>query len=184
MRSIIAKLARRVNSPELAIRILHPIVRPTNRSQPKATGTEISEYAAALTYIGASTEAYGLLGKVDAQANPEVLLYQAFALFAQWNYKAAIDPLVQYINRKDISDYDRLVGKANLASALVIERVHKDAEEVLTSIIGQAREGGNLLLLGNAYEMLAENNILLGRWNTAEKLLYEAEAAMKDPSSL
>ncbi|MBI4405145.1 MAG: hypothetical protein HY537_13365 [Deltaproteobacteria bacterium] len=179
----LAKLARRANLPELALQILHPIVRSKKILQPKASGKEIAEYAAALAFLGASYEAYGLAKKVNPSEVPETLLYQAFALFAQWSYKEAVDPLMTYIHSKNVAPYDRLVGKVNLAAALLSQRIHRDAEEVLNDVIRESKEQGYQLLLGNALQMLAENNIQLGNYHNAEKLLYEAQAAIHDSSS-
>src|ERR1041385_7234845 len=71
----VAALARRAALPEVAIRILHPIVRPPNPSALPASDMEKAEYAAALTYIGASDEALGLLQRLDGEKVPAVRLY-------------------------------------------------------------------------------------------------------------
>jgi len=54
---------------------------------------------------------------VDSKKVKQSLLYRAFALFAHWDYAKAVEPLELFVKEKDISDYDRLVGKLNLGSA-------------------------------------------------------------------
>ncbi len=180
----LATLARRVSLSNVAVSILYPLVRPKDRKQVQATEIEIAEYAAALTFIGASQEAYGLLRKVNSQKVPQALLYQAFALFAQWNYRLAIPAIKQYIETPTLSDYERLVGKLNLGAAFLYERDYELSFKLLKEVAHQAKEKKYHLLYSNALERLAENSICLKNWNTAENLLFEAESLIHDQKSL
>ena len=137
---------------DIAIRILHPVVRPSNPSAQPASDLEKAEYAAALTYIGASDEALDLLSHLDSKEQPQVLLYHSFALFAQWDYRSAIPLLSGYIASPQLTDYQRLVGKVNLAAALINQNEHAAADRTIADIL-QATEEGNLQLLhGNALD--------------------------------
>ncbi|MCB0384157.1 MAG: hypothetical protein KDD43_02095, partial [Bdellovibrionales bacterium] len=50
---IVANLAHRLNLPDLALRLLNPIVRPKDHLDKQATPRECAEYAVALIRLGA-----------------------------------------------------------------------------------------------------------------------------------
>lgn len=170
----IANLARRASRSHLAVTILHPYVRGVQGTAP--TEFELSEYAAALTFIGAWQEALGLLNKVDSKKVKQSLLYRAFALFAHWDYAKAVEPLELFVKEKDISDYDRLVGKLNLGSAYLSQGKCEQAEALLKEVCEVSKPLKYKLLVSNALERLAESAIQLKHFRRADELLYEAEA--------
>ena len=180
----IASLARRVSRGSLGVDILYPIVRPRDSKKAKATGEDIAEYAALLTYLGSWREALGLLKKLNPEEFPQVWLYQAFGFFAHWDYKGAIEPLQKYITSKTLSDYERLVGQLNLAAAWVNEKKYDDARELLQLVIREARKESYKTILANALERSAELSIGLKHWKTAETLLLEAESLISEKNNL
>jgi len=179
-----AALARRANVPVLGLRVLNPAVRPTGRRKvPLATPAEIAEYGASLVRLGATTEAIGLFKKLDADSLPDILLYQAFAYFVQWNYAASIPLLQRYIEHPRLTDYQRAVGKANLSAALVHEN-HPLSEKTLDDFEAHSKRGDYQFLYANALIIRAEHNIETKNWNEAERVLALAEQTQKTNDTL
>lgn len=120
----LARLARRAYLPGVAILLLRPWVRPSSARamETEARPEETLEFASALIAVGARTEGVELLKSVDASRFPERDLFASFALFSSWDYASALPLLRRYTRHKGLSDYARLVGRANLAAALVHER--------------------------------------------------------------
>lgn len=179
-----ASLARRVNLAVMGTQILHPLVRPASRSAVPATSAERAEYAALLTYLGASDEALELLEKTSASDAPQVLLFRAFALFAQWNYRDAIEPLTRYLDAPELAPYQRLVGKVNLAAALVIERRFDESRDLLDSLRDETKRQQHRLLYANVLELSAQNAVYMSRWPDAEAWLDEAGKLLADSPGL
>lgn len=174
----LARLSRKLLLPNVGLKILFPIIHPEN---PKFTATpkEMLEYAIGLSYIGASREAFSVLSSLDAEKSPEVYLQRAFALFAQWNYKATLLPLEQYIRSAKISEQERFIGQVNLAGALVYERLHAQADALLEELHAHTIETKQNLYRANVLELWAQSAILQQRWTTGDRLLFEAQSAVK-----
>lgn len=178
----LAILARRSNLPHLALKLLHPVVRRS--IEPPATVAEKGEYAASLSFIGAGPEAYQLLEDLDPSNCPEILLYRSFALFSVWNYKASITYLEKYTTMPDLDPYKRLVGKLNLAAAMVNERLLPPAEALLNELANATEKDNLKLLRGNVYELQAQVALLRGFYSTAEKHLFGAEDHLKETGGI
>lgn len=178
----LAILARRSNLPHLALKLLHPVVR--RPVEPEATIAEKGEYAASLSFIGAGPEAYQLLEELDPSGCPEILLYRSFALFSVWNYKASIAYLEKYTSVPDLDPYKRLVGKLNLAAAMVNERLLPPADALLNELANATEKENLRLLRGNIFELQAQVAMLRGFYATAEKHLFGAEEHLKDTGGL
>lgn len=180
----LASLAWRAGVPLVGIRLLNPIVRPSAKKPVQATSVEKKEYAACLIRIGATEEAGAILGKLSAERDPQVWLYRTFASVARWEYAETIPWLKAYLASPALSDYQRLVGEANLAAALVYERRFNEADSVLAPLIEATRRQGARLLLGSALDLAAECQIAQKRWEQAEKSLEHAEAALRETETL
>ena len=178
-----AVLARRADLPLLGIRILNPIVRPTNKAPATASETESAEYALSLTKIGATQEGLQILSDLESTRIPEVLLYTAFAHFTGWDYESALPLLSAYVALPGIAPYQRLIGQVNLAAALVHEQHYLKARELLRLILQETHEKNYVLLQGNALELLAQNSILERDWEAAEEHLNEAQKRLSDTNS-
>jgi hypothetical protein len=174
----LAQLARRAGDATLSIQLLRPLVRPTGRHIGKASPKEQAEYAAALIALGVLPEARRLLRSISQEEAPEALLFTAFQLFAQWNYRDAIPVLESYISSPTLSDYQRLLGQVNLAAALVSNRESKKASEMLVPLRRQTAKQELWLLLGNVLELSAQNEIFAKRWNRATSFLSEASKVL------
>ena len=174
----LAQLAWRAGLPEVGLRVLNPLVRPTDRKPTEATPLETAEYAACLIKAGAVDEGAALLSPLDAEALPRVWLYRAFACVARWDYADSIPLLEAYLNCRGLSSYDRLVGRVNLAAALVLERRHRAAEYLLRQLLHEASVRRLKLALGRVLELSAENFLLRRQWNRAESFLERARQAL------
>jgi len=178
-----ARVARRVQLSNLVIRTLNPLVRPTGRKLSSATEPEKAEYAAALNSAGASEEALDLLNGLDPLKNPDVLLFKSFALFSTWRYREAIPLLTRYLDADHLSDYARLVGMANLASALVFSR-SSTASHFLEDLIQLAPANEFPIVHGYALKLMAENAVWNRQWQEAKQWIEEAKTFFRQSDSL
>lgn len=176
----LAMLARRVELADLSLRLLHPYVRPSHRKLATATDAERAEYAASLAILGMASEALLLLRQIDAEKSPQVLLYQTFAHASQWDYAATVPLLEKYVSHPFLTDYQRLVGKVNLAAALNFQRKSQFLDVILNEIVAEAEAGGHRLLEGNALEIGAQDALYRKDWDLAETRLGKAETLLKE----
>lgn len=180
----LASLARRANLPGLALRLLNPIVRPSAKHVARASEAEAAEYAASLVRVGAVAEALEILKSIDGARHPEALLFESFALMTQWDYAATIPLLTRYLASPGLDAYAKLVGKVNLAAALVQERRHAPARACLEELRLETREPGLSLLHANSLELSAQQAVGERRWREAEHYLRDADQALRDSGSL
>lgn len=178
----LAAFARRVALPDLALKLLYPIVRPASRTIAQPTPKEQAEYAAALVRAGGLEEAIELLKRLEREDLPETLLYGAFARIGQWNYSEAIPLLEKYL-AKVADDYSRDVAETNLAAALVHERQWEKAIPLLERLEKHFSEKALPLLYGNVMKQKAEAFFLQKDWPAAEKAIEKARLALPDPNS-
>lgn len=176
----VAALARRAGVCSLSLRLLNPLVRPSGKRKEIATSEEKAEYAAALSFIGVGEEAFQILKNIHDV--PQALLFQAFALFSQWDYGAAIELLNRYL-QQPITDYQRLVGRVNLAAALVHTGKQTVAVPLLESLLAELKASGNILLYGNALELKAQNEITAKNWEEATRVLADAARVLEQSQS-
>jgi len=178
----LAALARRAYVPQISIQLLRPWVRPSSARFVEAEPEEKIEFAASLIQLGARSEGRELLNSVDHRKFPERDLFASFALFSVWDYGAAIPLLRRYCEHAALSDYSRLVAKANLAAALVHEKCLEEARALLTELEADTRAGGFTLLLQNVLKLEAERSIYAQDFVRAESYLQAAhELSGKSP---
>jgi len=178
----LAAFARRVALPELALKLLFPIVRPASRTIALPTPREQAEYAAALVRAGGLEEAIELLKRLEREDLPETWLYGAFARIGQWDYGQAIPLLEKYLE-KTTDEYSRDVAETNLASALVHERQWDKARPLLDRLEKHFSAKKLPLLYGNIMKQKAEAYLLQKEWAFAEKAIEKAKQALPDPNS-
>lgn len=180
-----ANIAWRVGLPLWGARLLATAVRPKGRKGgEKATPEEIAEYAACLIKLGIWEEGLSLLGQVDKKQCPQVYLYEALARFRAWQFENAVTPLSQYVALMPADSYPQLVGKINLASAMVSLRKHREVSSLLEELCRRTQERGLQLLFANALEIQATNFILQGKYRQGEKSLSAAEGLLSDTSDV
>lgn len=185
-RSHRAQLALKLNRTGLAmqvVKLLHKDTAGKSKDTAQVSFEERAEYASALSFLGAHDEARLHLKMIPADRYPKKLFYEALTHTREWESKAAIELLELYL-KYPLSDYDRLVAQVNLASALVDERDHVKAGELLEKLILEIKAGNHGLLLSNAYELSAANAVLNGQWETARLLLMEAQKSVGPSTSI
>ena len=166
-----ANIARRAGVPLYAVRLLNPIVRNEKDLLHPATTAEKAEYAVALTRIGVVTEASRILAELDPQEDPQVLLYRAYAAFAEWDSEAAITHLEQFVVAQEVSDYLRLVGQVNLASGLIGASHYDKATQLLAELREKTLAEGHDLLYGNCLELSSQLAMLQMDFPQAEHFI-------------
>jgi hypothetical protein len=152
----LANLARRVGHHRYALSMLTDIVRPKSPIKPEPSLDEKMEYAVNLIRIGILPEAAKILNSLDENANPEVLQYQAFCHFGNWEYKLAIPLLEKYVDSAKTNPYQKLVGQVNLAAAYINEMKTEAAKSILSEIIKNADPEKNKLIVCAGHQMYAE----------------------------
>lgn len=179
-----AELAVRAHLPLFALKTLHAHIYPENSFTAKPTNSEKMTYARALYHLGAVEEALEILHNIDSKKEPEVLFLSACAQIFNWNYKAAISDLQNYMASNSIPPYRKLVAKVNLAAALVNTSDWGPAEKLLAEIQDECKANSYSLLMGNSYELQSQIEIFQGRFTEALTLLNQADELLKNQGSL
>lgn len=169
-RFALASFARRTGLPRLGLRLLTPLVLD-ERHEP--TLAQLAEYGVLLQRCGANADALRVLTAIDPAKVPEVSLYRAFCHFNRWDYELALPHLHAYLDA-DLAPYARLVGRVNLADALIFTERLTQATELLHALKDEARAAGHIRLLGNCHEMLGQIHLLRDEPDRAERELREA----------
>lgn len=157
----IGEVAWRISEPLITLKILNRFVFPENSFELKPSDKEKFVYATALANLGAVDEAIDLFNSINDQSEPEVNLRKSMAYFRVWNYPAAIPLLKNFLQQQNVSPYRKLIGKVNLAAALVVDSKFPHAQSLLREIQAECTDGNYLLLLGNCYELQAQCYFLL-----------------------
>lgn len=177
----LANIARRVGRAELALRLLHPVIRPKAPLREPATSKEKAIYASALARIGAPQEAIQILENIVDDRTPDVLLFLSFAHIHQWNYSAAAVSLEQYVQCEEITDYESIIGKLNLAAAYQFTGKVKQKWILLSEILEATQKNNWVRLRSSALELAGQAAISSGDWEDAKR--YLAEARMLVPAT-
>lgn len=151
--SKLASYARRLNLPNLALKILQSSVRGEDSTIQSPSDEEKAEYAISLMRMGSLPEALKMLEEIENKMMPKYLLFKSFCLFNQWNYEAAIPYLEAYVQLPAMDDYQRLIGKLNLASAFVYLAKFDEAKVVLEELLQKSQEHKFRLIETNATEL-------------------------------
>lgn len=168
----IANLARRVNLPQLSIRLLHPVLRPVF-GESDASDSEKCEYAAALAAIGAHAEADALLKEVDPGRCPSALLFQSFLHIYAWDYRPAAMLLRRFLDAES-APYQKRVAEINLISALINTDALTEATDRLGRLQAQVTREDAALLYGNLLEQRAQIALRRNDDGAAAKHLEES----------
>lgn len=174
----LAALARRAQLPHLALKLLHPIVRPGKTPIRKATEQDKAEYAVTLLRVGAVSEANELLKQVSSASVPEVLLFQAMSHMKVWDYAGAIPLLRQYLTLS-LSDYERVTGTLNLAASLLFTKRFVEARALLNSCINESTINKYSLLKANSIRLLGVLECLCGDFESSLFFLNQAHTLLK-----
>jgi tetratricopeptide (TPR) repeat protein len=175
-----SEIAWRIGYPIYALKLLHSTVFPENSFSKSATDKEKINYASALVNLGAIDEAIKIFDSIDPLQEPETLLRKSFAYFKKWNYKGAMPWLFEYVKHRDLPPYKRVVGKVNMAAALIEQCEWERAQILLAEIQDECRKNAHLLLLGNCLELQAQIEIFQHRFDQALPLLEEAKSYLQN----
>ncbi len=147
-----ANLSRRADLPETTVKCLRNYVRPVV-GEPNASDPEKLEYGAALIQLGALTEAKDLISSLSLSLKHMQL---SFAYMRLWDYDAAETALRELIaNSQELSSYQKLIAKINLAACLIFNNKLDLARKCLDDL---AENGSGQL------ETLAENPAARAQW--------------------
>lgn len=175
LRARYAALARRAQIPQVALRLLRPIVRNSPNRDLGGTPLEQIEYAATLIIVGAIDEGSDILNSIEDM--PAVgLLYQAYAHVARWDYQVSIPFLEKYVSLPEVDSYQRLVANINLAAALVHERIPK-APYLVNELLQETDRPELMRLHGHVVQLKAQWLISLKQYDWARQLLEDAQRA-------
>jgi len=177
-----ADLARRCDLNMLSLYFLRPIIRSDTPVTPEPSGLEKASYAATLIRIGATLEGLKILSEIDSNEVPDVGLYQAFAYFSQWNYQIAIPGLKRFINSKKITEYRRLIGKVNLAAALITTQNIVESETLLEELFDSAKVEAQEFILGTILELKAQLAYQKRDFQLGRDLLVDARKILQQES--
>lgn len=174
-----AQLSRRLNLPTQILKLLNPLVHPAIQNSIVATTEELALFSVGLTRLGAYHEAKKILDQLDPKKFPQVDLFLSHISIFNWDYKAAIPQLESYLSQ--ISDpYQILVGQLNLAAALFQCGQSVRFLKLIEVVIFKANKEKNVLLLGNAYELLAQYYFSIHHHTKALAILIAAEKLLQD----
>ncbi len=181
--SSVAKLALRVGEAQLAFSVLKPIVNADPPISPLPSNDEMIQYGMCLKQLGASEHALKIFKDLPSKDAPEVLLYEAITLFTQWRYSEAIPKLFQYLDVPILSEYQKMIGSLNLASAFIFENRYDDASELLRPLVQAAEAKNNNLVHGNSLELLAQISIYQKQFDLADERIKQASTLINQSSS-
>lgn len=170
----------RCGIPLRAIQLLRPFVRESKKTNCNATDEEKALYAGSLAQIGANLEAIELLDQVSVKKVPAALLYRGFALVNEWNYRPAIPVFLEYMETRELTEYQRAVGQLNLAACYVHERHFERASSLLNSLYQEAEKKSWVRIRGNLHELFAQNAVNAKEWKEADRYIERAEMDLKD----
>ncbi len=183
-RPVFASLAWRSGLPELGLRALHALVRPSQRRPVAASPAEKAEYGHCLVKYGAVEEGRALLAEVEPHSYPDVLFYRTSPLVAHWDYASSIPLLWQYLKTPQLDPYKRLVAEVNLAAAFVHEGEIRRATPLLRQLLYTSSLRGYRLMLGRVLELTGEALLTSRNWKGARRFLAEASERLKDTASV
>ena len=117
-----------------------------------ATLEEQAQFAASLMSLGAITDAFRVLDRVDPLHVPDVHLFSGFGHMLRSDYGRARQPLMAYINHPAPSHYEKLVARTNLVHVLVYLGELEKSDQALEQLLQETRDKGYKLLHANLLE--------------------------------
>ena len=168
-------LARRLNQPELALKVLWKQVYGGN----KASTEEVLECANALRVLGVSNQALKLLKNLPESYDSQKSI--AFSHIHRWEYKEAANHLLNSLNFKDLTERQTDLAKVNLAGCYVFGENYEQAEKILFDLQKSELKDRNWLLWANTLELQSQIQFSQGRLEEAQKLLNSIRSESKNP---
>lgn len=172
-----SNLSRRAGIPMVALKLLQPLVRPTDsKFITNPLDTEKASYAGSLINIGIHFEAIELLNSIKNDNLPEAWLFRAFSYFADWNYKCAIPILKKYLSLS-ISEYQYVIGLLNLLSAHIFCGHTRIADQLIKETSQRIIKNNSKhnIVANKLFELKIQNFIAKKDFNSAKKLILSNE---------
>lgn len=170
----LAALARRLQEYHLAIQILGKVMRGHLEKIDEASPEEMIEYSRSLIKLCFFDEAEKWMASVGSEKYPQVNEIKARIKMTQWDYQPAVYYLKLFRNKQSKDSYPYLISGLNLAASYVGDGQFENSREVLTEVLEVAKTQGLKLVMGNAYELQAQAQILSGDYRSAEASLEES----------
>lgn len=170
----LAHCARRVQAPEKALRLLHGHVIETStaRVRKSAKPEEISEYAIALSELGASREALRLLAEVPLETVPMCGIHAALTQIRLWDWKEAEKELLRVLALPKIEQNHEYYAQVYLGSCMLHGHFNiDDSDRHLEKLIKELETTHYGILLRSARLLRAQALCLKGDHEGSEKLL-------------
>lgn len=169
----LANLYRRVDRPLRALRVLKNLFDQDSADEVQPTDDEICSYAACLISIGVQEEALTMLKLLVKEGHPVALLQRSFFHMQRWEYHFAYYFLRRYVRLKNISSYQVMVGKLNLASCLIVLEKFVKAETLLEQILKSLDREQHKHILKQVYRLQAQIEIEKKNYDRAKILLLQ-----------
>jgi len=179
----IAALLRRIGDYSLALKVIYPkIYNVDNQFQENSSPTDVADYSLLLLRIGANNEALLKLMQLDPNKALQRNIYIAYCYFSVRNYEAALPYLLEYIELSGLSEYNRIIGRVNLLSALVETNRIQEAIDLSGELIAELNENVHRRLLANCYELRGQALKLNDDFDQAKDSLLESLRLLKQDS--
>jgi hypothetical protein len=171
-----ADIARRLNTPKLIVKLLSPVILGEFQNEGLATIQEMALYATGLSRLGSFAEATQILKKIENEAVPEVLLFQAQNFMLQWDDLSAIPKLNKLLTHPLTTPYQSFIGKINLAACYIAEMNWREGEKILqdtrleieNSARNKNKRAGDL----ESFRLLYANSLELSAQAATQQLQY------------
>lgn len=179
----LAKLARRLRRPELALKILRPYFGKNGDIKGILSDPEKVVLGATLMDIGSLNTAREILSQVNLKIEPEALLFLSFIHFARWEYREAIPLFDSLLERKDLPLSRQIVALANRTASLVYLE-DKQADDAVLNLIETAKKNNYAFAEAYGHLLGAELGVHRKNWVRAELHLEEASKIIQDPQTI
>ena len=178
-RLALANLCRRTDLLNQGLRILETVARPDMPviSEP-ASEAELCEYAMLLARSDARHEAMSILDRLDPKRAPAVHMVRASFEVTDWNYAGALSSLEAFL-ASSTEEYPRLVGRVNLAAALIALGRLDEAMAHLAPATEYASRSGFARLHANCFELSAQVHVARRDFSAARTDLSQADAILR-----
>ncbi|MCC7442371.1 MAG: hypothetical protein IT285_12110 [Bdellovibrionales bacterium] len=137
-------------SPDLAVRLLYPVIHPSRPEPCVAEEPELEAYAAALGALGLSQEGLGLLA---AARSPGCGIQLAAAQLRRWDPEAAIERLERLLADPDVASGE-LAGEARVLLAVALLQRGADLSRA-AQLLREVTARGGARISGRARHWLA-----------------------------
>ncbi|MAF90151.1 MAG: hypothetical protein CL674_02680 [Bdellovibrionaceae bacterium] len=181
-----ADLLRRANRLDKALRFLHPIFSPDSKFSEEPKAKEIATLASCQIRLGAPDLAIHYFKNFShlAKEYPQYKLHFAFACFATWDYKRALELLYEYRELEEDSSYEAAIADINIGAALLVLGKNRQAEKFLLQKVSIFQKNAWKLLSANAMELLGQVQINLKQYSKALDYLNKSKELIGEPESL